>query len=62
MSFKECFNSPYGHQHFPEYAETIGFDPHQPYDMSQSKSQSLKTLSDMAKKLSTWILGGYMLV
>ncbi|KIJ29864.1 hypothetical protein M422DRAFT_187871 [Sphaerobolus stellatus SS14] len=54
----ECFNSPYGHQFFPEYAETIGFVTNQPYDVSKSKSQSVKLISETAKQLSTWILGG----
>lgn len=54
----ECFNSPYGHMHFPTYAETIGYKPGEPYDVAASKSESVKTLSEMAKETGIWLLGG----
>ncbi|ELU44739.1 carbon-nitrogen hydrolase domain-containing protein [Rhizoctonia solani AG-1 IA] len=54
----ECFNSPYGHMHFPNYAETIGYKPGEAYDVSASKSESVKALSTMAKETGIWLLGG----
>ncbi|KAF8061036.1 carbon-nitrogen hydrolase [Lyophyllum atratum] len=54
----ECFNSPYGHVHFPVYAEKIGFTPGTPYDMAQSPSASVKMLSDAAKEAGAWLIGG----
>ncbi|KIJ69545.1 hypothetical protein HYDPIDRAFT_179322 [Hydnomerulius pinastri MD-312] len=54
----ECFNSPYGHVHFPVYAETIGFVPGQEYDVNTSQSQSVKMLSEAAKKHAVWLIGG----
>ncbi|KAF8502463.1 carbon-nitrogen hydrolase [Gautieria morchelliformis] len=54
----ECFNSPYGVQYFPEYAEEIGFIADKPYDVSKSPSQTVKMLSNMAKQSKTWIVGG----
>lgn len=54
----ECFNSPYGHMHFPNYAEPIGYEPGKPYDISSSPSESVKALSAMAKDAGTWLLGG----
>ncbi|CAE6460300.1 unnamed protein product [Rhizoctonia solani] len=54
----ECFNSPYGHVHFPNYAETIGYKPGEAYDVSASKSESVKALSAMAKETGIWLLGG----
>ncbi|KDN51742.1 hypothetical protein RSAG8_00290, partial [Rhizoctonia solani AG-8 WAC10335] len=54
----ECFNSPYGHMHFPTYAETIGYNPGEAYDVSASKSESIKALSQMAKGTGIWLLGG----
>ncbi|CAE6516675.1 unnamed protein product [Rhizoctonia solani] len=54
----ECFNSPYGHMHFPTYAETIGYKHGEPYDVSASKSDSVKALSEMAKETGIWLLGG----
>jgi len=54
----ECFNSPYGANHFPQYAEHIGFKPGQAYDVSISKSPSVKMLSAMAKETGAWLLGG----
>jgi len=54
----ECFNSPYGSKYFPKYAENIGYKPGESYDISASKSTSVKMLSDMAKETGTWLLGG----
>ncbi|XP_006463431.1 hypothetical protein AGABI2DRAFT_194259 [Agaricus bisporus var. bisporus H97] len=54
----ECFNSPYGHVHFPVYAEDIGFTSGKPYDIASSASESVKMLSDAAKETSTWLIGG----
>ncbi|KAF9050786.1 carbon-nitrogen hydrolase [Hymenopellis radicata] len=54
----ECFNSPYGHVHFPVYAEPIGFVPGKPYDTSATKSESVKMLSAVAKETGTWLIGG----
>ncbi|THV08064.1 carbon-nitrogen hydrolase [Dendrothele bispora CBS 962.96] len=54
----ECFNSPYGHVHFPVYAEKIGYVPGTPYDVSKSESDSVKMLSSVAKEIGTWLVGG----
>ncbi|KXN84392.1 Hydrolase C26A3.11 [Leucoagaricus sp. SymC.cos] len=54
----ECFNSPYGHVHFPVYAEDIGFTPGKPYDFTSSTSESVKMLSGAAKETGTWLIGG----
>ncbi|KAK1229058.1 Omega-amidase nit3 [Marasmius sp. AFHP31] len=54
----ECFNSPYGHVHFPVYAEKIGFVHGQPYDVEASESESVKMLSSAAKETGTWLIGG----
>ncbi|KAF8633715.1 hypothetical protein AX17_004373 [Amanita inopinata Kibby_2008] len=54
----ECFNSPYGHEHFPMYAENINYTPGEPYDVANSKSESVKLLSATAKQASTWLIGG----
>ncbi|RIB11378.1 carbon-nitrogen hydrolase [Gigaspora rosea] len=42
----ECFNSPYGTQHFAQYAENI------------PNGESVKTLSEAAKESKTYIIGG----
>lgn len=55
---QECFNSPYGHIHFPVYAENIGFTAGQPYDISKSESESVKMLSSIAKETGVWLVGG----
>jgi omega-amidase len=55
---QECFNSPYGHVHFPVYAETIGFEPGVAYDVANSESESVKLLSAVAKETGIWLLGG----
>ncbi|PAV23472.1 carbon-nitrogen hydrolase [Pyrrhoderma noxium] len=54
----ECFNSPYGHVHFPNYAETIAFTPGEPYDIENSKSESVRMLSNAAKECGRWLIGG----
>ncbi|KAK9728218.1 Omega-amidase nit3 [Basidiobolus ranarum] len=41
----ECFNSPYGAQHFPEYAETI-------------PGESVEVLSQAAQKAKVYLVGG----
>ncbi|KAG6865873.1 hypothetical protein C0991_010954 [Blastosporella zonata] len=58
FSHQECFNSPYGHVHFPVYAEEIGFTPGKPYDVAKSTSTSVKMLSAAAKETGTWLIGG----
>lgn len=58
MVLPECFNSPYGHKHFPDYAEVINFNPQEPYDASNSPSKSVRMLSDVAKETSCWLIGG----
>ena len=55
---KECFNSLYGHVHFPVYAETISYTPGQFYDVAASESQSVKMLSAAAKEEGVWLIGG----
>ncbi|RXW21016.1 hypothetical protein EST38_g4840 [Candolleomyces aberdarensis] len=54
----ECFNSPYGVTHFPEYAERIGYTPGKPYSPDNSESESVKMLSAAAKENQTWLIGG----
>ncbi|KAL4064329.1 carbon-nitrogen hydrolase [Scleroderma citrinum] len=54
----ECFNSPYGHAHFPIYAETIGYTKSRNYDVQTSESESVKMLSSAAKEASVWLVGG----
>lgn len=56
---QECFNSPYGHVHFPVYAEAIAYTPGERYDVSMSQSDSVKMLSAAAKEAGAWIIGGY---
>ncbi|KAJ7764490.1 hypothetical protein DFH07DRAFT_375871 [Mycena maculata] len=53
----ECFNSPYGHVHFPVYAEKIGFTG-KPYNVAETQSESVKMLSSVAKDTKTWLIGG----
>jgi len=54
----ECFNSPYGHVHFPVYAENIAYKYGAPYDVSKSESESVRMLSSTAKETGAWIIGG----
>jgi len=55
---QECFNSPYGHVHFPVYAETIGYTPGVAFDVQKCESDSVKMLSSAAKETGVWLLGG----
>jgi omega-amidase len=55
---QEIFNSPYGHVHFPKYAERIGYVPGQQYDITNSESESVRMLSSAAKETGTWLVGG----
>ncbi|XP_043849418.1 LOW QUALITY PROTEIN: omega-amidase NIT2 [Dromiciops gliroides] len=45
IALPECFNSPYGTNYFPEYAETI-------------PGESTKRLSDLAKEYQVYLVGG----
>ncbi|CCM06076.1 uncharacterized protein FIBRA_08323 [Fibroporia radiculosa] len=54
----EVFNSPYGAQHFPVYAEPVDFVPGQPYDPAASPSDSVRMLSAVAKETGVWLIGG----
>jgi len=49
----ECFNSPYGCQYFPKYAETLLPTPPTP-----SQSPSYHALSALAKESATYLIGG----
>lgn len=49
----ECFNSPYGCQYFPKYAETI-----LPSPPSKEQSPSWHTLSSIAAETKTYLVGG----
>ncbi|KAK4149717.1 hypothetical protein C8A00DRAFT_46719 [Chaetomidium leptoderma] len=49
----ECFNSPYGTDHFPSYAETL-----LPSPPSQSQSPSFHALSAMARENAVYLIGG----
>lgn len=49
----ECFNSPYGCDYFPSYAEQLL--PHPP---SPEQSPSFQALSAMAKEAGTYLIGG----
>jgi len=55
---QECFNSPYGHTHFPVYAENVAFKTGKPYDISKSESESVKMLASAAKEAGIWLIGG----
>lgn len=54
----ECFNSPYGHAHFPKYAETIGCTKAEEVDIQTCQSESVKMLSSTAKEANVWLVGG----
>jgi len=54
----ECFNSPYGHVHFPVYAEHIGYKQGEKYNVEASESESVKLLSEVAKTEGVWLLAG----
>ncbi len=49
----ECFNSPYGCQYFPSYAETL-----LPSPPTAEQSPSYHALSALAKETSTYLIGG----
>lgn len=49
----ECFNSPYGCDYFPSYAETL-----LPSPPSAEQSPSFHALSSMAKETGTYLIGG----
>ena len=49
----ECFNSPYGTQYFPKYAETV-----LPSPPSEEKSPSWHMLSKVAADTKTYLIGG----
>jgi predicted amidohydrolase len=49
----ECFNSPYGTDHFPSYAETLLPSPPPP-----SQSPSFHALSAMARENNIYLIGG----
>lgn len=55
---QECFNSPYGVEHFAEHAETIAFREGAPYDVAASESESARMLGAAAKEHSVWLFGG----
>ncbi|EMD34507.1 hypothetical protein CERSUDRAFT_86597 [Gelatoporia subvermispora B] len=54
----EVFNSPYGHQYFPIYAEPIDYKPGEAYDAAASPSESVRMLSGAAKEAGVWLIGG----
>jgi len=54
----ECFNSPYGHVHFPVHAESIAYTPGQLYDVGKSESESVRMLSAAARETGAWLIGG----
>ncbi|KAI0303463.1 carbon-nitrogen hydrolase [Multifurca ochricompacta] len=58
VTLQECFNSPYGHTHFPVYAEPIEFKSGGKYNIEASQSESVKMLSEAAKSEGVWLLGG----
>lgn len=49
----ECFNSPYGCQYFPKYAETL-----LPSPPSKEQSPSFHALSSLAKETKAYLIGG----
>lgn len=49
----ECFNSPYGTQYFPKYAETL-----LPSPPSKDQSPSFHSLSSIAAEAKTYLVGG----
>ncbi|KAI2906789.1 hypothetical protein CBS63078_4953 [Aspergillus niger] len=49
----ECFNSPYGTQYFPKYAETL-----LPSPPTQEQSPSYHALSSIAAEAKTYLVGG----
>ena len=49
----ECFNSPYGTQYFPEYAETL-----HPSPPTKEQSPSFHALSAIAAEANAYLIGG----
>lgn len=49
----ECFNSPYGCDYFPSYAETL-----LPSPPSREQSPSFHALSEMAREAGVYLIGG----
>lgn len=49
----ECFNSPYGCNYFPKYAETL-----LPSPPTKEQSPSYHALSEMAKEAKAYLVGG----
>lgn len=49
----ECFNSPYGCDYFPDYAEQLT-----PYPPTAVQSPSYHALSDMARDAGVYLIGG----
>ncbi|RMJ27067.1 Nitrilase family protein Nit3 [Aspergillus sp. HF37] len=49
----ECFNSPYGTQYFPKYAETLSPSP-----PSRDQSPSFHALSAIASEAKSYLVGG----
>lgn len=49
----ECFNSPYGTQYFPKYAETL-----LPSPPSEEQAPSFHALSQLAKEAQAYLVGG----
>lgn len=49
----ECFNSPYGTQYFPKYAETLIPSP-----PTEEQSPSFHALSRLAKEAQAYLVGG----
>ncbi|KAI1459172.1 carbon-nitrogen hydrolase [Annulohypoxylon moriforme] len=49
----ECFNSPYGCEYFPSYAETL-----LPYPPSPTQAPSYHALSSMASEAGVFLVGG----
>merc|ERR1712093_78811 len=47
----ECFNSLYGTDHFPEYAESI-------FGQAGEGGESTKMLHELAKETKKWLIGG----
>lgn len=49
----ECFNSPYGTQHFSRYAETL-----QPSPPTEAQSPTFHALSTLARQTASYLVGG----
>ena len=51
----ECFNSPYGAQHFPKYAEPV---PAASAQLTPTEHPSMHMLSNLASDLGIYLVGG----